>query len=83
MPRGSTTTNQDPFKLLKGPMTRSHTRGLQEALAALLVQIWDESKPLADKEARENSLKTPCTLVQAEFSSSLATRAQLSSHQLT
>ncbi|XP_016675348.1 uncharacterized protein [Gossypium hirsutum] len=71
-PRAPSSANQDPIELPKGSMTRARTKRLQEALTALLTRIWDETKPLDVGEAMDISLKTQCTLLQADFSSSPA-----------
>ncbi|KAH1107681.1 hypothetical protein J1N35_011449, partial [Gossypium stocksii] len=75
--------NQDLIELPKGPMTQARTKQLQEALTALLVRIWDDTKSFDIGEAVDNSLKAQCTLLQTNFSSPPALPAQFSSNQLT
>ncbi|KAK5835562.1 hypothetical protein PVK06_011254 [Gossypium arboreum] len=53
-------------------MTRAQTKQFQDALSALVMRILEENKALDIGEAMDTLLKTQCTLLQADFSSSPA-----------
>ncbi|KAG8490723.1 hypothetical protein CXB51_013780 [Gossypium anomalum] len=82
-PGASLNANQDLIELPKGPMTRARTKRIQDALSALVMRIWDGNKVYDVGGAKDNSLKTPCTILQFDLSSSSAPHAPFSSHQLT
>ncbi|KAK5839650.1 hypothetical protein PVK06_008472 [Gossypium arboreum] len=65
-------TNQELIELPKGPMTQAQTKQFQDALSALVMRILEENKALDVGEAMDTLLKTQCTLLQADFSSSRA-----------
>ncbi|KAH1129664.1 hypothetical protein J1N35_001042 [Gossypium stocksii] len=48
-------------------MTRARTKQLQDALSALVLRIWDVNKVHNIGGAKDNALKTPCTLLQYEL----------------
>ncbi|KAK5794080.1 hypothetical protein PVK06_035277 [Gossypium arboreum] len=79
----SLNANHESIKLPKGPMTRARTKKIQDALSALVLRIWDDNKVHDIGGAKDNALKTPCTLLQFDLSSSPAPHAPFSSHQLT
>ena len=81
-PQAPSSPRLDSLELPKGPMTRARSKRFHEVVSALLFKFWKENQLVEDEEARSNSLKKPCTLVQANFSSILAFLARFNSDQL-
>ncbi|XP_052880486.1 uncharacterized protein LOC128286808 [Gossypium arboreum] len=81
-PGASLNAKEDQIELPKGPMTRARTKQIQDAITALVMRIWEDSKVLDVGRAKDDSLKTPYTLLQFDFSSSPAPHAPFSFHQL-
>ncbi|KAK5833483.1 hypothetical protein PVK06_017323 [Gossypium arboreum] len=82
-PGSTTNPSQEPLELPKGPMTRALASRFQKAVSYLIIQVWEENQLDDNGVARTSYLKNPCTLVQAELSSSLALQAPFNSNQLT
>ncbi|KAK5839655.1 hypothetical protein PVK06_008477 [Gossypium arboreum] len=53
-------------------MTRARTKQLQDAISAFVMRIWDDNQLYNVGGAKNNSLKTPCTILQSDLSSSSA-----------
>ena len=81
-PQAPSSPRLDSLELPKGPMNRARSKRFHEVVSALLFKFWKENQLVEDEEARSNSLKKPCTLVQANFSSILAFLARFNSDQL-
>ncbi|XP_040944210.1 uncharacterized protein [Gossypium hirsutum] len=60
------------IELPKGPMTRARTKQLQDAISAFVMRIWEDNQLYNIGGAKNNSLKTPCTILQSDLSSSSA-----------
>ncbi|KAA3477512.1 Transposon Ty3-I Gag-Pol polyprotein [Gossypium australe] len=61
-PGGSTTSNFDPLELPQGPMTQARAKRMQEAVATLTSQFWNEVQLEDDGQARARTLSNPSTL---------------------
>ena len=49
-------------------MTRARTKQLQDAISAFVMRIWDDNQLYNVGGAKNNSLKTPCTILQSDRS---------------
>ncbi|KAK5812155.1 hypothetical protein PVK06_027569 [Gossypium arboreum] len=82
-PGASSNANHESIELPKCPMTRARTKQIQDALSVLMLRIWDDNKVNDIGGAKDNALKTPCTILQSNLSSSPSPHAPFSSNQLT